>query len=158
MKRVYNSILECVGNTPLIRLNHVTKGLKCTVYAKVEFLIRLVRSKTVSQSRLLKTTRKREPSKRRYDYRRNFWQYRCWFALMAANRGYKATFVMPDKQSEEKRQALRAWGAKVVITPTDVPADDQILLQGFRAIGARRQTIAVMPTSITIPATPKRII
>ncbi|MEC7986200.1 MAG: pyridoxal-phosphate dependent enzyme, partial [Myxococcota bacterium] len=45
-------------------------------------------------------------------------------ALMAADRGYKSIFVMPDKQSEEKRAALRAWGSKVVITPTDVAADD----------------------------------
>ena len=37
MKNVYNNILECVGNTPLVRLNSLTKGLKCTVYAKVEF-------------------------------------------------------------------------------------------------------------------------
>ena len=59
-----------------------------------------------------------------------------WACVNGCDR-YKATFVMPDKQSEEKRQALRAWGAKVVITPTDVAADDQILLQGFRAIGTR---------------------
>ena len=37
MKNVYNNILECVGNTPLVRLNSLTKGLKCTAYAKVEF-------------------------------------------------------------------------------------------------------------------------
>ena len=36
-KRVYDSILDCVGNTPLIKLNRITKDLKCTVYAKVEF-------------------------------------------------------------------------------------------------------------------------
>ena len=36
-KRVYDSILDCVGNTPLVRLNRITKDLKCTVYAKVEF-------------------------------------------------------------------------------------------------------------------------
>src|SRR5439155_8809797 len=45
-------------------------------------------------------------------------------ALVAAVRGYKCVFVMPDKQSEEKRQALRSVGAKVVICPTDVEPED----------------------------------
>ena len=37
MQKVYNSILDCIGNTPMVRLNRVTEGLKCTVFAKVEF-------------------------------------------------------------------------------------------------------------------------
>ena len=37
MHQVYDSILDCIGNTPLVRLRRVTEGLKCTVYAKVEF-------------------------------------------------------------------------------------------------------------------------
>jgi cystathionine beta-synthase len=45
-------------------------------------------------------------------------------AMVAALRGYKTIFVLPDKQSEEKRAALRAWGARVVVTPTDVGPDD----------------------------------
>src|SRR5690606_38782513 len=46
-------------------------------------------------------------------------------ALVSALRGYKCIFVMPDKQSEEKRQALRALGAQVVICPTDVDPEDE---------------------------------
>ena len=45
-------------------------------------------------------------------------------AMIAALRGYKSVFVLPDKQSEEKRATLRAWGAQVVVTPTNVEADD----------------------------------
>ena len=45
-------------------------------------------------------------------------------AMAAALKGYNCIFVLPDKQSEEKRAALRAWGAKVVVTPTNVEADD----------------------------------
>jgi len=45
-------------------------------------------------------------------------------AMVAALKGYKCIFVLPDKQSEEKRSALRAWGAKVVVTPTNVMPDD----------------------------------
>ena len=44
--------------------------------------------------------------------------------MVAALRGYKTIFVLPDKQSEEKRAALRAWGARVVVTPTNVEPDD----------------------------------
>jgi cystathionine beta-synthase len=45
-------------------------------------------------------------------------------AMVAALKGYKAIFVLPDKQSEEKRAALRAWGARVVVTPTNVEPED----------------------------------
>ena len=125
MKRVYNSILECVGNTPLVRLNHVTKGLKCTVYAKVEFfnpagsikdrVAKQIIEDYEAEGRIQKGGTIIEGTSGNTG---------AGLALMAANRGYKATFVMPDKQSEEKRQALRAWGAKVVITPTDVAPED----------------------------------
>lgn len=125
MKRVYNSILECVGNTPLIRLNHVTKGLKCTVYAKVEFFNPAGSIKDRVAKQIIEDYEKeRAIQKGGTIIEGTSGNTGAGLALMAATRGYKATFVMPDKQSEEKRQALRAWGAKVVITPTDVAADD----------------------------------
>ena len=125
MKRVYNSILECIGNTPLVRLNHVTKGLKCTVYAKVEFFNPAGSIKDRVAKQIIEDYEKEgRIQKGGTIIEGTSGNTGAGLALMAANRGYQATFVMPDKQSEEKRQALRAWGAKVVITPTDVSADD----------------------------------
>ena len=125
MKRVYNSILECVGNTPLIRLNRVTEGLKCTVYAKVEFFNPAGSIKDRVAKQIIEDYEKEgKIEKGGTIIEGTSGNTGAGLALMAANRGYKATFVMPDKQSEEKRQALRAWGAKVVITPTDVAPED----------------------------------
>ena len=125
MKRVYNSILECIGNTPLVRLNHVTKGLKCTVYAKVEFFNPAGSIKDRVAKQIIEDYEKEgRIQKGGTIIEGTSGNTGAGLALMAADRGYQATFVMPDKQSEEKRQALRAWGAKVVITPTDVAADD----------------------------------
>lgn len=125
MKRVYNSILECVGNTPLVRLNHVTAGLKCTVYAKVEFFNPAGSIKDRVAKQIIEDYEAQGAiEKGGVIIEGTSGNTGAGLALMAANRGYKSTFVMPDKQSEEKRQALRAWGAKVVITPTDVAADD----------------------------------
>ena len=124
-KRVYDSILDCIGNTPLVRLNRITKDLKCTVYAKVEFFNPAGSIKDRVAKQIIE------------DYEAEgliqaggtiiegtSGNTGAGLALMATSRGYNACFVMPDKQSEEKRQALRAWGAKVVITPTNVDADD----------------------------------
>jgi len=125
LHRVYNSILDCIGDTPMVRLNKVTEGLKCTVYAKVEFFNPAGSIKDRVAKQLVE------------DYEAEgslaaggtivegtSGNTGAGLAMMAADRGYRATFVMPDKQSEEKRQALRAWGAKVVITPTDVEPED----------------------------------
>lgn len=124
-KRVYSSILDCIGNTPLVRLNRITKDLKCTVYAKVEFF----NPAGSIKDRVAKQIIEDYEAEGRIQEGGTIIEGTsgntgAGLALMATSRGYKACFVMPDKQSEEKRQALRAWGAKVVITPTNVDADD----------------------------------
>ena len=125
MHRVYESILDCIGDTPLVRLRKVTAGLKCKVYAKVEFMnpagsikdrvAKQIIEDYEAEGRLKKGGTIIEGTSGNTG---------AGLALMAADRGYKSIFVMPDKQSEEKRAALRAWGSKVVITPTDVEPDD----------------------------------
>ena len=124
-KRVYGSILECIGNTPLVRLNRLTKDLKCTVYAKVEFFNPAGSIKDRVAKQIIEDYEAEGRIKEGGTIiEGTSGNTGAGFALMATSRGYKSTFVMPDKQSEEKRQALRAWGSKVVITPTNVEADD----------------------------------
>ena len=125
MKNVYNNILECVGNTPLVRLNSLTKGLKCTVYAKVEFFNPAGSIKDRVAKQIIEDYEAEGKIKKGgMIVEGTSGNTGAGLALMAATRGYQSTFVMPDKQSEEKRSALRAWGSKVVITPTNVDADD----------------------------------
>jgi cystathionine beta-synthase len=123
--KVYNNVLEAVGDTPLVRLNKVTEGLKATLYAKLEYMnpggsvkdriaIEIInegeRSGTLRPGGTIIEGTSGNTG--------------AGLAMVGAVRGYRSIFVMPDKQSEEKRAALRAWGSRVVITPTDVDADD----------------------------------
>ena len=118
---VYNTILDLVGNTPLVRLNKVTKGLKPTILAKLENLNPGGSVKDRIGITMLNEAEKKgmikpgstiiEPTSGNTG---------VGLAMVAAVKGYKMIFVMPDKMSEEKRSLLRAYGAKVVVTQTNV--------------------------------------
>ncbi len=117
-------ILEAIGNTPLVRLNKVTRGIAGELYAKCEFMnpggsikdrigrfmIDRAEAKGLIQpgGTIVESTSGNTG---------------MGLAITAAVRGYQSIFVMPDKMSEEKRQNLRAFGARVVITPTGAPPE-----------------------------------
>jgi cystathionine beta-synthase len=124
-RRVYDSILGTIGQTPLVRLNKVARGLSCSLYAKLEQFNpggsvkdrigypilddyedsgRLRSGGTVVEATSGNTG--------------------VGLAIACAVRGYQAVFVMPDKMSQEKVRLLRAFGARVIITPTAVAPDD----------------------------------
>jgi cystathionine beta-synthase len=125
MQKVYESILDCIGNTPMVRLRRVTEGLKCKVYAKVEFFNPAGSIKDRVARQIVEDYEAEGILKKGgIIVEGTSGNTGAGLAMMAADRGYGSTFVMPDKQSEEKRAALRAWGSKVVITPTDVDAED----------------------------------
>jgi cystathionine beta-synthase len=120
----HESILDLIGNTPLVKINKVNEGTKCTVLAKLEFLnpggsvkdrIGVAMIDDAERKGLLKPRGTIvEPTSGNTG---------MGLALAAVVRGYKAIFTMPDKMSEEKRRLLRALGGRVVITPTNVPPD-----------------------------------
>ncbi len=125
MKNVYNNVLEVVGNTPLVRLNTMTHGLQANVYAKVEFVNPGGSVKDRIAMHIIdeaERTGALKPGGTIVEATSG--NTGAGLAMVAALRGYKTIFVLPDKQSEEKRAALRAWGAKVVVTPTNVEPDD----------------------------------
>src|SRR6266498_948524 len=121
---VHKTILDVIGNTPLVRLNKVSQGLKPTIFAKLENLnpggsvkdrIGIAMVEQAEQKGLLRPGGTIiEPTSGNTG---------VGLAMVASVRGYKMIFVMPDKMSEEKRSLLRAYGAKVVVTPTNVPPD-----------------------------------
>ena len=121
---IYNTILDLVGNTPLVRLNKVTDGLSTTLLAKLENLNPGGSVKDRIGITMLEDAEKKgkvkpgttiiEPTSGNTG---------VGLAMVAAVKGYKTIFVMPDKMSEEKRSLLRAYGAKVVVTPTNVKPD-----------------------------------
>src|SRR3989344_4139151 len=121
----YNNILEIIGNTPLVKINKLNPNPKVLMLVKLEFLnpggsIKdrigpFMVEKAEKEGKLKKGGTIVEPTSGNTG---------AGLALVAAIRGYKQIFVMPDKMSEEKRNLLRAYGAKVVITPTAVSPED----------------------------------
>jgi cystathionine beta-synthase len=122
--KFHETFLDVVGNTPLVRLRSVTRGVKPTILAKLEMLnpggsvkdrIGLRMIEVAEQAGLLKPGGTIvEPTSGNTGH---------GLAIAAAIKGYKCIFVMPDKMSQEKVALLRAYGAEVVITPTAVPPE-----------------------------------
>jgi len=119
-----NDIIEAIGNTPLVRLNRVTRGIPGDLYAKCEFLNPGGSIKDRIGWFMIEAAEKAGKLKPGGTIvEATSGNTGMGLAIAAAIKGYKTIFVMPDKMSEEKRQNLRAFGAKVVITPTGVSAD-----------------------------------
>jgi cystathionine beta-synthase len=123
--RYANTVVDLVGNTPLVRLNSVTEGLKPLVLAKVEYFnpggsvkdriaVRMIDAAEASGA-LQPGGTIVEPTSGNTG---------VGLALVAQQRGYKCVFVLPDKVSEDKRDVLRAYGAEVVVCPTAVAPED----------------------------------
>jgi cystathionine beta-synthase len=123
--RVYDDILQAIGSTPLVQLTRIGRGLPCPLYAKVEFFnpggsikdriaVRII-EEAENSGRLKPGGTVVESTSGNTG---------MGLAIACAKKGYKSVFVMPDKMSQEKIQLLRAFGAKVVITPTSVTPDD----------------------------------
>lgn len=125
VKNVHENVLSCVGNTPLVRLNSVTAGLKATLYAKVEFVNPGASVKDRIAMKIIEDAERDGQLKPGGTIvEATSGNTGAGLAMAAAIKGYKCIFILPDKQSEEKRAALRAYGAKVVVTPTDVEPED----------------------------------
>lgn len=125
MRGAVASILEGVGNTPLVKLNRVGSHTQAEIYVKCEYLNPGGSMKDRIAINIVNEAEKRGELKPGGTIvEATSGNTGMGLALVAAVRGYKAIFVMPDKMSDEKIRALRAVGAKVVMCPTDVEAED----------------------------------
>src|SRR6476619_3193073 len=131
----YNHIIETIGNTPLVKLNKVTKDIKATVLAKVETFnpgnsikdrIGLKMVEEAEKKGLLK------PGGTIIEGTSG--NTGMGLALAAIAKGYKCIFTTTDKQSKEKQDILRAVGAEVVVCPVDVAPDDP---RSYYSVAAR---------------------
>lgn len=122
---IHNSLSELIGNTPLVKLNHVTDGIKATIAVKVEYLNPGGSSKDRIAERIIDAAeRSGELKPGGVIVEPTSGNTGVGLALVALQRGYCAIFTLPDKVSEAKRAVLRAYGAEVVVTPTDAGPDD----------------------------------
>ena len=125
MRNVHDNILQCVGNTPLVRINAMATGLQSTLLAKVEYMNPGSSVKDRIALQIIEDAeRSGELKPGGVIVEATSGNTGAGLAMAAAIKGYRCIFVLPDKQSEEKRAALRGYGAKVVVTPTDVMPED----------------------------------
>jgi cystathionine beta-synthase len=122
---ILNNVMEAVGNTPLIRINKLARGIRANVLAKVEFFNPGGSVKDRIGPAMIEDAERRgllKPGGTIVEATSG--NTGVGLAIAAALKGYKTVFVMPDKMSDEKIRLLRAFGARVVITPTAVLPDD----------------------------------
>ncbi len=125
MQGAKENVLEAVGNTPIVRLNHIGRHTKADIYVKMEFMNPGGSMKDRIAINIIDDAEARGDLKPGGTIvEATSGNTGMGLALVAAVRGYKSIFVMPDKMSDEKITSLRAVGAKVVITPTNVDAED----------------------------------
>jgi cystathionine beta-synthase len=125
LMKIYNNILETIGNTPLVRLNKLTKDIKGTVLAKVETTNPGNSVKDRMALKMIEDAEKHgilKPGGTVIEGTSG--NTGMGLALACIIKGYKLICVLADKQSKEKMDILRAVGAEVVVCPTNVPAED----------------------------------
>lgn len=124
-KNVYDNILGAIGHTPLVRINNITKGIKAKVYAKVETFNP---GNSIKDRMAIKMIEDAEKDGRLKPggtiIEGTSGNTGMGLAIGAIIKGYKCIFTTTDKQSKEKVDALRAFGADVIVCPTNVDPED----------------------------------
>jgi len=121
----YNNILETIGNTPLVKLNTITKGVPGTILAKIETTNP---GNSIKDRMAVKMIEDAEKSGKLKPggtiIEGTSGNTGMGLAMAAIIKGYKCIFTTTDKQSKEKVDALRAFGAEVIVCPTNVEPED----------------------------------
>jgi cystathionine beta-synthase len=125
MQGAVANVVEAVGHTPIVRLNRVTEGVGSEIYVKLEYMNPAGSMKDRVGLHVIRNAERRGmlgPGGTVVEATSG--NTGTGLAMVASIRGYKCTFVVPDKVSQEKIATLRAYGAKVVICPTAVDPGD----------------------------------
>jgi len=123
--KISNNILETIGNTPMVRLNNITSSIESQVLVKLEYFNPGSSVKDRMAVKMVEDAEKKgllKPGGTIVEGTSG--NTGMGLALAAIVKGYKLICVSTDKQSKEKFDVLRAMGAKVIVCPTDVPAND----------------------------------
>jgi cystathionine beta-synthase len=130
-----NNILETIGNTPLIKLNKITRDLPCTILAKVEYFNPGNSIKDRMALKMVEVAEKEGKLKPGgVIIEGTSGNTGMGLALAACVKGYKCIFVTTDKQSKEKADILKAVGAEVIVCPTNVEPSDP---RSYYSVAAR---------------------
>jgi cystathionine beta-synthase len=122
--RPYDSVIETIGWTPLIRLHRITRGIRTPVYGKAEFFNPGGSVKDrIGMPIIEQAEREGKLKPGGTIVEGTSGNTGVGLAIAAALKGYKCIFTMPDKMSQEKVRLLKAFGAEVIVTPTAVAPD-----------------------------------
>ena len=150
------NILQSIGHTPLVRLRRLTEGLTAAVYVKVEALNPGGSVKDrVAVAMIAEAERRGWLRPGGTIIEATAGNTGVGLAMVAAVKGYRCIFVLPDKMSAEKIALLKAYGAEVVITPTNVPPDSPDSYNGVADRLAREIPGAWRPNQFTNLANPE---
>ena len=121
----FNNLTESIGNTPMVILNNITKNLPCSVWAKYETFNpgNSVKDR-IGLNMIIEAENKGYLKPGGTIIEGTSGNTGMGLAIASISRGYKCIFVTSDKQSQEKVDILRAFGADVIVCPTDVEPDD----------------------------------
>jgi cystathionine beta-synthase len=123
MKKIEN-VCEAIGNTPLVKLQKIASGFPASIYVKLEYLNPAGSVKDRMARFIIEDAEQKGLLKAGGTIVENSsGNTGAALAMIAAIKGYRCVITMPDKMSQEKQNLMKAFGAEVVITPTDVPAD-----------------------------------
>src|SRR5271155_3569088 len=151
-----DQILQVVGRTPLIRLRRLAEGLPVPVYVKLESLNPGGSVKDrVAFAMVAEAERRGWLRPGGTIIEATAGNTGVGLAITAAVKGYRCIFVLPDKMSSEKISLLKAYGAEVVITPTNVAADSTESYNGVADRLAREIPGAWRPNQFTKLANPE---
>jgi len=155
-KREFNNVLDTIGKTPLIRLNKLTIGIKSAIFAKVEAFNPGGSIKDrIGLAMILAAEKEGRLKPGSTIVEATAGNTGVGLAQVAAIKGYKMIFVLPDKMSTDKIALLKAYGAKIVITPTSVPPDSPESYNGVADRIAKEIPGAFRPGQFTNPNNPQ---
>ncbi len=149
------TILDLVGNTPLVKLNRVTEGIEATILVKVEYFNPGGSAKDRIATRIIDAAEaegKLKPGGTIVEPTSG--NTGVGLALVAQQRGYRCVFVLPDKVGEDKRNVLTAYGAEIVVTPTAVAPDHPDSYYSVSDRLAREIPLAFKPDQYSNPNGP----
>ncbi len=153
---LHQNVLEAVGDTPLVRLNRINRGLKPLIAAKLEFTNPGGSLKDrIALEMVEDAERKGQLKPGGTIIEGTSGNTGMGLAMVGAVKGYKCIFTMPDKMSKEKIDTLRGMGAEVVVTPTSVAHDDP---RSYHAVAKRLNREipnSVFPNQYDNPANPR---
>ncbi|HAG91659.1 MAG TPA: cystathionine beta-synthase [Bdellovibrionales bacterium] len=119
----YNNILEAIGRTPLVKINHLAKDLECELYAKCEFLNPGGSVKDrIGYNMVLEAERSGRIKPGDVLIEPTSGNTGIGIALAGAVKGYRVIITLPEKMSQEKQATLAALGAEIIRTPTEAPS------------------------------------